>query len=227
MDRIDYSTFNWRALESNNRWVGRFLPLLRGRVLDLGCGTAPYREDILRVATDYVGVDWPATTHDVSRVDVFADLSITLPFRDECADTVAVFKVLEHLREPGAFLLECRRVLRAGGHIVILVPFLHPVHEAPHDYFRYTRYGLEHLLSKAGFDDIVVNEKTGFWEMFVLKWNYHTRRYARGPLKLFWIPAWWLGQVVAPRLDRLFPHPEMTASYAARARKPSNTSATK
>ena len=220
MDRIDYSTFNWRALENNNRWVRRLLPLMPGRVLDLGCGTAPYREDVLTVASEYVGVDWPGTFHDTRRVDVFADLSAPLPFRDECADTVTVFKVLEHLREPGRFLEECCRALRPGGHVIILVPFLHQVHEAPHDYFRFTRYGLEHLLTRAGFSEVAVFEKTGFWEMWVLKWNYHTRRYARGPLKLLLIPLWWLGQVAAPWLDGIRDHPEMTASYAAHARKP-------
>jgi SAM-dependent methyltransferase len=225
MDRIDPFSFNWRALESNNRWVRRFLPLVRGRVLDLGCGTAPYRADILTTAEQYVGVDRPTTSHDTSRVDVFADLSSPLPFQDECADAVTAFKVLEHLREPAAFLAECARVVRPGGHIVILVPFLHPVHEAPHDYFRYTKYGLEYLLSRAGFADVHVFEKTGFWEMWLLKWNYHTRRYARGPVKIFWMPAWWLGQVVAPWLDRAFPHPEMTASYAVHARKPPRTGA--
>jgi SAM-dependent methyltransferase len=220
MDRIDYTTCNWRALESNNRWVGRLRPLMTGRVLDLGCGTAPYREDILSVASEYIGVDWPGTFHDTQRVDVFADLSSPLPFCDACADTVTVFKVLEHLREPGRFLSECHRVLRPGGHIIILVPFLHQVHEAPHDYFRYTRYGLDYLLSRAGFSGVVVQEKTGFWEMWVLKWTYHTRRYARGPLKLLFVPGWWLGQMVAPWLDRIKPHPEMTASYAAHAHKP-------
>ena len=220
MDRIDHSSFNWRALENNNRWVRRLLPLMRGRVLDLGCGTAPYREDILAVAGEYVGVDWPGTIHDTTRVDVFADLSRPLPFADACADTVTVFKVLEHLQEPGEFLRECGRVLRPGGHIVILVPFLWQVHEAPHDYFRFTRFGLGYLLSRADFADITVHEKTGFWEMWALKWNYHTRRYARGPLRLLLIPFWWTGQVAGPRLDRLFPHPEMAASYAAHARKP-------
>jgi SAM-dependent methyltransferase len=220
MDRIHHSTFNWRALENNNRWVRRLLPLMQGRVLDLGCGTAPYREDILLVADEYVGVDWPGTMHDTRRVDVFADLSLPLPFPAECADTVTVFKVLEHLREPALFLGECFRVLRPGGRLIILVPFLHQVHEAPHDYYRYTRFGLEYLLTRSGFTEVSVHEKTGFWEMWVLKWNYHTRCYARGILTLCFIPVWWLGQVVAPWLDRLRAHPEMTASYAAHARKP-------
>jgi SAM-dependent methyltransferase len=219
MDRIDYTTFNWRALENNNRWVRRLLPLMTGRLLDLGCGSAPYREDILTAVEAYVGVDWPGTLHDARRIDVFADLAAPLPFADACADTVTVFKVLEHLREPGRFLRECARVLRPGGRIVILVPFLWQVHEAPHDYFRYTRYGLEYLLTEAGFDDVSVREKTGFWEMWFLKWNYHTARYARGPLRLLWMPAWWFNQAIAPLLDRLAPHPEMTGSYAAHARK--------
>jgi len=46
------------------------------------------------------------------------------------------------------------------------------VHEAPYDYFRYTRYGLEYLLNKNGFVHIEIKENTGFWQTFVLKFNF-------------------------------------------------------
>jgi len=94
------------------------------------------------------------------------------------------------------------------------------VHEAPHDYYRYTRYGLEYLLKKVGFYEIDIRENTGFWQMWILKFNYHTTRFARGPLKFIWIPIWWFGQIIAPFLDKYDRHPEECASYTVLARKP-------
>lgn len=201
-----------------NRRIARSLPY-RGRVLDLGCGTAPYRDDILAVAEAYIGVDWPRSLHGSDHVDLFASLAEPLPFRDGCADTVTCFQVLEHLPEPGAFLAECHRVLRPGGVLLITVPFMWHLHEAPYDYFRYTRHGLEYLLARSGFAEVTIRENTGYWQMCVLKFNYHTARREWGPLWLLWWPVWWLGQAISPVLDRLDPHPEETASYTVIARK--------
>jgi hypothetical protein len=93
-------------------------------------------------------------------------------------------------------------------------------HEAPHDYYRYTRYGLDYLLAKSGFRNINIKENTGFWQMWILKFNYHTARFSRGPLKLLWIPIWWVGQTVARILDKFDVHTEECASYTVLARKP-------
>ena len=43
------------------------------------------------------------------------------------------------------------RVLKDNGHVILSVPHLSPIHEAPHDYFRYTEYGLNSLLTSRGF----------------------------------------------------------------------------
>lgn len=220
MDKIKYFSHNWRIIENNNRFVRDHLSFLKGRVIDLGCGQAPYKQDILKYVEEYIGVDWEKSFHDLSNVDVMADLTKRLPFKDACADTVTAFKVMEHLPEPSFFLSECYRILRSGGSIFITVPFMWQVHEAPYDYYRYTRYGLEYLFKKNDFTDIQIKEKTGFWEMWILKFNYHTRKFACGPFKYFWIPIWWFGQVVAPLLDRFDNHPQETASYAVLARKP-------
>ena len=220
MNDIQFKSHNWLALKINNLSLAKYLPFVEGRVVDLGCGTCPYKEDILKVADEYIGVDWENGLHDQQNVDIFADLTRPLPLTDNYADTIVSFQVMEHLAEPDAFLSECYRILRSGGGIFITVPFMWHVHEAPHDYFRYTQYGLRHLLGKSGFVDIVVNENTGFWQTWVLKFNYHTHRLARGPLKYVAIPVWWFGQVVAPILDRYDYHPEETAGFTVRARKP-------
>ena len=194
--------------------------MINGRVVDLGCGSAPYKVDIRTVADEYIGVDWGNGLHDQSNVDVFADLTKPLPFLDEFADMVLSFQVMEHLREPELFLRECRRILKHGGGVFLTVPFMWHVHEAPHDYYRYTRYGLKYLLKKTGFIDVNIYENTGFWQTWILKFNYHTTRYARGPLKYIWIPLWWLGQVVAPILDKYDKNSNECASYTVTARKP-------
>lgn len=212
------NSFNF-LINKINQQIAYSLPY-KGYVIDLGCGTTPYKSYILKVADKYIGVDWENSLHNQEHVDVFADLCNQLPFEENCADTVVSFQVMEHLTEPDFFLSECYRILKSNGRIFITVPFMWHVHEEPNDYFRYTRYGLEYLLKKNGFVDIEIKENTGFWQMWVLKFNYHTLRFARGPLKYFWLPIWWLGQTISPFLDKYDKHPQETASYTVLARRP-------
>lgn len=219
MDKVDYLSHNWLAVKNNNKWVEKYLPNFSGRLIDLGCGIAPYKEEISKVSDEYIGVDWINSVHNLQQVDVVANLNSRLPFADEQADVIISLKVLEHLYAPTIFLSECFRVLRPDGKLFLLIPFLWQVHEAPYDYCRYTRYGLSHLLTQAGFTEIEISEKTGFWEMWILKFNYHSLKFARGIRKYIWIPIWWLVQSMAPIMDKYDWHPEMTASYAVFAQK--------
>ena len=219
MNKIDYCSFNWLILKINNQVFQAQRSKLKGRVIDLGCGSGQYKDAILATAHEYIGVDWPCSLHENRNIDVFADLNKRLPFDDNYADAIVSFQVMEHLAEPAFFLSECGRILRPGCPLIITVPFMWHIHEAPHDYFRFTRYGLDYMLQQAGFSHISITENTGFWQMMVLKFNYHTLRFARGPLKFIWIPLWWFGQVVSPFLDRFDKHPEETASYTVIARK--------
>jgi len=220
MNSVDKKSFNWLAHQINNRCVLDNLSLVRGRVVDLGCGTAPYTEAILSVADSYTGVDWGSSFHGSEHVDVQADLSAEVPLPDRSVDTVVSFQVMEHLKEPEVFLRECYRLLDDNGGLLLTVPFMWEVHEAPHDYYRFTRHGLEYLLEKVGFAQVRITENTGFWQTAVLKFNYHTATTARKWLQPLLIPLWWLGQTVAPILDRRRPRPSETASYTVTAIKP-------
>lgn len=192
----------------------------QGRVVDLGCGRAYYKEIVLRTADEYIGVDWQNSMHNGSNVDVFADLTKPLPLDDAYADTVISFYVLEHLPEPDLFLSECSRILRPGGMLYMLVPFLWQVHEEPFDYYRYTHYGIRYLLEKYGFSEIDIKAETGFWQTWWLRFNYHTSSVVRGPLQYLCYPIWWLTQIVAPLMDKISPGRGDHASfYSVRARK--------
>lgn len=219
------TSHNWLGMQLVNVRVREHLPSLHGRVLDLGCGKRPFERDILAHATDYTGVDWGMTLHGL-QADVVADLNGPLPLPANVYDHVVSFEVLEHLAEPSVMLAEAFRVLKPGGSLVLSVPFQWRIHEAPWDYFRYTRHGLEHLLGKAGFTDIVIQPSSGFWVALVLKCNYQTLRlvkgssFRRGLMRALLVPFWYAGQKLAPVLDRLMPDERETIGYFVRARKP-------
>jgi len=217
---------NWLIYDIGDEWLNRFTDHYKGHLYDLGCGEMPYKAWLLNYADTYTGVDWGSSLHDL-KADILTDLNEPLPIENEAADTVISLSVMEHLREPQVFLNEAQRILKPGGAMILQVPFMWWVHEAPYDYFRYTPYGLRYLLERAGFVDITVTPSSGFFTMMTLKINYFSLRLIRGPwalrkvLRSLFGVAWWLGQTLAPYLDKLDKNWALeTAGYFVTARKP-------
>ena len=86
----------------------------------------------------------------------------TLPFIDNCFDVISLMEVLEHIHNPQKALNEIYRVLKPEGLLIFSVPFIFPLHDRPDDYFRFTKYGLTHLLSK--YYQVEVVERNSFSE---------------------------------------------------------------
>ena len=192
---------------------------LRGKVLDLGCGRKPFREIIEKHCTKYVGLEYPATLHGLQHVDVVGN-ALILPFQNASFDSVVSFAVLEHVPEPEQFLAEACRVLAPGGKALLMTPLMWGEHEPPHDYYRYTRYGLRYLAEKVGFEVIAIEPDTGYWSTAVLRFNYSMNRLARGPLRYLMRPLWW-NQYLALWLDKLDRKYRVdTATYTTILRKP-------
>jgi len=200
--------YNWLAYKGIVRFLQDNIPFFRGILYDLGCGEAPYKDFLLRHASQYVGIDWADSYHN-TKADIVADLNVPLPIEAEVADTVISISVLEHLREPQNMLNEAFRILKPGGAIILQVPWQWWVHEAPYDYFRFTPYAFKYMLEKSGFVDVRVEPTGGFFSTIILKSNYFSRRFIRGPKPLKWIiqillmPFWYIGQWTAPLLDKL------------------------
>jgi SAM-dependent methyltransferase len=146
-----------------------FFPLLTGDVLDVGCGRKPYREFI--PAARYVGleIDTPRTRASFA-ADAYYD-GRTLPFPEASFDAVLCSQVFEHVFTPPEFLAEICRVLRPGGRLVLTVPFVWDEHEQPHDFARYSSFGLRALLEREGFVVEAHRKSTADSRVLFQLWN--------------------------------------------------------
>jgi len=148
-------------------------------VLDVGCGSKPYEPILRPYASRYIGLDVPDQAEG-SGAAVYGDAQ-DLPFKDRAFGAVILTQVLEHLPEPARALREVSRVLQPEGALILSVPMMNVVHEKPRDYFRFTPYGVEYLLQRAGFTIKVIQNTGGFWAMIGqnINWRlghvWHTR----------------------------------------------------
>lgn len=88
-----------------------------------------------------------------------------IPYPDGHFDVLVTTKiVMEHVAEPEEVLKEFKRVLKPGGEAFIIAPLIRRQHQAPHDYFRFTEYGLQYLFDKVGFETVYIKNSNGYVE---------------------------------------------------------------
>jgi SAM-dependent methyltransferase len=106
-------------------------------VLDVGCGDKPFAS--LLDGVYHVGTDlFPSAA-----VDAVADNAM-LPLRDNAVDGVIASETLEHTLNYEEAINEMIRVCKDGGLLFVSVPFMHPIHNPPYDFQRFTPYRLRH-----------------------------------------------------------------------------------
>lgn len=142
-----YAYFN-RALPARLEALAHELRVPeRGRVLDYGCASMPYR-GFFESDVEYVGADFPG--NPVASLELEPDG--TVPAGDASFDVVVSTQVLEHTEEPRRHLSECMRVLRPGGQLLLSTHGVYHYHPDPGDYWRWTCAGLRLEVERAGFD---------------------------------------------------------------------------
>ncbi len=130
------------------------------QVLNVGAGG-----DIAKTLMQYAAQQrFKVISLDIDKkrqADIIGDICVH-DFKEQRFDVVIMAEVLEHLHSPHLALENVHRILKENGRLIITVPFIFPIHDQPHDYYRYTRYGLEYLLRH--FRDVSINERNSWTE---------------------------------------------------------------
>ncbi|RLI82885.1 hypothetical protein DRP04_02900 [Archaeoglobales archaeon] len=160
----------WYKLSPHRKLVERELKKLSktlksGTMLEVGAGFKNYKSffpHIRVISTDIV-------MHD--GINEIADVT-NLKYESETFDYVLCINVLEHIDKPQKALDEIYRVLKPEGLAIISTPFLFPVHDPPHDYWRFTEYSYRILLRK--FSRVCIKPLTllpfGIFRRFMLQY---------------------------------------------------------
>jgi SAM-dependent methyltransferase len=178
VERLKSVATNWVDLETAllREALHDVAPRARGRLLDVGCGEKPYEEILRPYVESYVGVEHRGTFAETAaytgtkKPDAYYD-GTRLPFDDESFETVVSFQVLEHTPDPEGLLHEMTRVLVKGGLAIVTAPFSFRLHEEPHDYFRFTPYGLRVLSERVGLEVEEIRARGSLWSLLGHKLN--------------------------------------------------------
>jgi SAM-dependent methyltransferase len=104
-----------------------------GPTVELGAGIAKFREVVPDAdATDIEPTPWSEIVVDAEQ----------LPYADGSVANLVLIDVFHHLPSPRRFLAEAIRVLRPGGHVVILDPYCSPVSTLAYKAFHHERTDL-------------------------------------------------------------------------------------
>lgn len=125
----DYALFEYARSAKVIEAVERSGVLLKGRVLDAGCGSGGTAVSIAEETTLALGLDLSPRFSDsgirLAREKRVKNAAFTqadglkMPFADGAFDVVLSHSVIEHLPSAETYLAECARVLRKGGRLYL------------------------------------------------------------------------------------------------------------
>jgi len=146
----------WLTDRYHNQYKSILTRLDNVSILDIGSGNSRY-SGIINSSNTLLRLDYPTTNMQyVNTPDLFGDVC-QLPIKSKTLDVILFFEVLEHITDPESALSEIHRVLKPDGRLYFSVPFMYPVHDAPHDYRRLTLHGIRLLLTNNQFEIVQEN----------------------------------------------------------------------
>lgn len=104
------------------------------RIVNIGSGISRYDDRVINVdITPQTNVDIVASAY-------------ALPFASGSIDLVICESLFEHLEQPERAVREMHRILKPGGTLYVVTPFMLGFHSSPHDFYRWTLPGMKILL---------------------------------------------------------------------------------
>ena len=212
--QLDDGDFHYIVLSFIHDWlIKTALPSAHGTLLDYGSGGQPYRALFESKVQSYIAADVQSTPG--RQVDVILTPGARVPMADASVDTVLSSQTLEHVADPLFYLQECFRLLRSGGVLILTAPMQWRHHEVPHDYYRFTRYGLQSLIARAGLTIESITPTGGVFALLgqiLISGLYERGVRRRGVFRAINRITLWL--------DRRYPDGDDTINWMCLAHKP-------
>lgn len=157
---------------------------LKGKLLDIGCGTGLFMQRYLQSGGEVYGLDLSPGMVTQARVrcaghDVTVGNAEVLPFKENTFDAVTSLLAFSYLQHPENMLIESYRVLKPGGVVSIctlgknaftsIVPVMYRIGEkmrikrvgmASFSEYYYKDPEIRELFEKNGFTDVKVKRKS-------------------------------------------------------------------
>lgn len=157
---------------------------------------------------------------DEQNPDILGDIC-NYDFEGNLFDTIVICEVLEHLHSPHLGVENIYKALKPGGQLILTTPFIFPIHDRPYDYFRFTKYGLQHLLSK--FENVEVNERNSALEAIDVLWMRLNKIQGKRTFilkRIIILTVYYLKRPLTLFLMRYIKTDIMTTGYNVTANKP-------
>jgi SAM-dependent methyltransferase len=189
-----------------------------GVLFDFGCGGRQYESLFAPRLERYIAADVVAAVG--VKLDVVLTPGEPVPMESGSADCVLSTQVLEHVPDPFFYVSEAARLLKPGGRFFLSAPMHWRHHEIPHDYFRFTRYGIQALLERAGLEPVEIRPSGGQFAVLGQSLLDHLSEYrSRYPL-IFRPGVIRVLNRLFTWLDRRYPDDCETINWLCLSRKP-------
>ncbi|MDP7243871.1 MAG: class I SAM-dependent methyltransferase [Flavobacteriales bacterium] len=124
--------------------IGSIFSGKQDMILDLGCGNNPGYHKFIEgriICFDRVKTGITQIIGDANNI----------PFKANSFEKVISINSFYYFKNPFSVVRGIKRILKKNGKLVMVFPFIYPIHDAPEDRYRFTEYGIRQLL-KDDFD---------------------------------------------------------------------------
>ncbi|MBI2135140.1 methyltransferase domain-containing protein [Candidatus Woesearchaeota archaeon] len=133
--------------KAKDRILRKYCSDIRGKkVLEIGSGKAVRGKYAYSVADFFEKRGNKVTKSDVNPAYKHKIIDITKEIPGKY-DAIICFNVLEHVFDFQKGIRQLHKSLDKNGRLIVLVPAFYPLHDEPHDYWRFTEHSLRKLFS--------------------------------------------------------------------------------
>ena len=111
------------------------------KILDIGSGYNHFYHKFMKGRIVCFDIEDFGKTHVIGDAD-------SLPFKKNSFDKVIMVNSLYYFKNPLKVIKSASNMIKSKGKLVIVTPFLYPIHDKPSDKYRFTEFGLKELLKE-------------------------------------------------------------------------------